>query len=120
MIKLPLHTPINFKLFSVIIVGAETAGSIKGDEEFEFTDPAGARLGTGEIVTCWSGRLCELPASMLEKHHDPAQRTYSGMCLVMKMLHPEAITNDEAIVSCMTFHATGGEIVGYRPKLVKP
>ncbi len=96
---------------TVVTLGQQ-AVEMKGDEEFDFVALDGKPLGRGQILAVWAGPLNIVPASLLESHHDPACRTYSGLVLALRLLHGEkAVPNDKVVVSVMQFRVIGGEIL---------
>lgn len=97
--------------FTVVVPGGETAEHLKSDDEFEFTSSIdGKRLGTGLIMFAWAGPLSAVPAALIEQHHDPAGRTYSGLVLLLRILYGHLVKNDSFVVSILQFKPTGGEI----------
>lgn len=102
----PVKHPI-----TVVTLGQQ-AMEMKGDEEFDFISLDGKPLGRGQIIAVWAGPLNIVPASLLESHHDPACRTYSGLVLTLQLLHGEKVVlNDKVVVSVMQFRLIGGEIL---------
>lgn len=81
------HIPVGLKdeQFVVVIRGEETAKSVSElDLAYEVTHQ-GKALATADCVGSWAGPLQAIPAYLIEQHHDPACRTFSGLALVLSI-----------------------------------
>lgn len=88
MRKMKVFNPSGLRnpLFCVVNEGGELARELEGtDLDFEL-ELEGKVIGHGKAVGSWGGPIQALPAHLVENHHDPACRTFSGLCLVMSIV----------------------------------
>lgn len=104
--KHQVHTAIGLKneMFAVAAIGEEFHDALTGKPHaivnFQELD---RDCGRGTPVTGWKGLLQRVPASLLELHHDPVARTYSGFCFMLQAFNPDVQVNPETTISIVLF-----------------
>jgi hypothetical protein len=94
MHQLQFLNPVGLKneFFSTVRLGRKWAERTVPEKPGEFVtvglvDGDGKSIGTAKVVDCWVGRLSDVPAILLECHHDPVCRTWSGLAQVLTAIY---------------------------------
>lgn len=117
MIDLEFINPVGLKSdnFSTVRFGKEWAERTQPEKPGDFktvnmVDAQGKSVGTAKVVGAWVGRLADLPAILIECHHDPVCRTWSGVAQTIAGLHREDNVGYETVVTVLQLQYSGGLI----------
>lgn len=105
----------------IVVRGEELARSTTElDNDFEITMD-GNIVGRGKAISSWAGPLQALPAYLLEKHHDPACRSFSSLVLVLSMVAGEQVQGRD-LVSVLHLQPTASslKIANHVPTGLRP
>ena len=83
-----LHTAVGLKNeeYCLVVQGDDLAKEITElDVELEI-QVNGQKVGRAQVTGAWGGSVAFAPAVLLEKHHDPVCRVYSGLLLLLSIV----------------------------------
>lgn len=99
MKQLTVHNPMNLHgVFTITVVGQDPI-DWGADRRVRLVDPQGQELGFVMTRDCWSGDLAQIPASVLEIEQNPANRTYSGLILSLRLCGAQGLGPDSKVTS---------------------
>ena len=115
MHKLIFQNPVGLVSanFSTVRLGDEWGKRMQDgtDLNIYLADSAGTSHGTAEVQDHWTGPMVLAPAILLEPHHDPVCRTWSGLAQVLNATAPEGEVADfNTIITVLRLKHTGSII----------